>query len=481
MVCLAGRVSHLTPVPSDPDALRAWLAEPGRVDTGALSDVFSNPEIELPPAPEETLALTVDITLRHTEPRVWRRVVVPGDLTLDRVHDVVQAAMGWGDYHLHRFHAGDSESEPYFVTDDDLDEGEEGTREDDARLDQLLRAPGDSIRYVYDFGDGWQHDLRLADLAPLGHDARLRCIGGERECPPEDVGGVDAYGELAAWVRAGRPRDGVPPQFKSLEHAVDWLPLDWHPDSFEVEEADLRLRAAVATTEILARLRPEALGALLRLTQAGSTRASEWLASAAQTSLSSSDLAELTAPYQRLLTVIGGGVELTTAGYLRPAVVRQLVAALDVDPVLAGKTSSEIRVRPLAIFRKVVQQTGLVHSQYKLLMPTVAGIEFRDDPSGLWRHVRSRLPVGRTELKKEIGWFTLLALAGGVGRSEVYGAVHQLCVDAGWADDRGDPIAPDHVNELVWPTLAALLGPRWSARADWPAWTPAAAASALFA
>ena len=66
----------------------------------------------------------------------------PGDLTLPRLHDVIQAAMGWYDSHLHRFRTGNDHRSPYFVTNFDLDEGEDGVLEDDVRLDQLVADEG---------------------------------------------------------------------------------------------------------------------------------------------------------------------------------------------------------------------------------------------------------------------------------------------------------------------------------------------------
>jgi hypothetical protein len=473
-------MSHLSSVPSDPDALRAWLVQQGGVHVDALLSGVGNREVELPAPPDETRALTVDVTLLDAEPRVWRRLVVPGDTTLDRVHEVVQAAMGWTDSHLHRLYAGADRTEPHFVTEQDIEEGESGTPEREARLDQLLRTPGESILYEYDFGDGWEHELRLEGDGPLDEGARPRCIGGAGACPPENVGGIPGYDAVAAWVRSGRGPDDLPEPFESVDDAVAWLPSDWHPDAFDVEDTDLRVQAAAATGRLLEKLRPEALEAVSRLSPAGMVRVSEWLATAARASLSPADLDELTSPYRILLAAIDGGVQLTAAGYLPADLVRELCPALGVHPVLAGKANRESNARPLLMFRKAVQHTGLLHTSGGILTPTVAGIRYGDDPHGLWAHVAARLPAGKSELKVDAGWFSLLALAGGVDRRELYDVVHQLCVDAGWEDKDGRPVAYHVVNELVWPTQAALLGARWNALDDWPSWVPAAAASVIF-
>ena len=172
---------------------------------------YDRPQPRRMPTAEPTRPTTTASTI--TEPRIWRRLELPGDLTLDAVHTLLQAAMGWSDSHLHRFSpgAGNAYESPYFVTEFDEEEGEEGTREDDVRLDQVLRARGDQLTYLYDFGDGWEHRVTLESTVPLTPENRQpRCVAGERACPLEDVGGIWGHHELAAWVRAGAPADALP-------------------------------------------------------------------------------------------------------------------------------------------------------------------------------------------------------------------------------------------------------------------------------
>src|SRR4051812_44668222 len=116
-------MSHLSPVPSDPDGLREWLVQRREADVD-LGFEWHNPPVDLPPAPRETRALTVRVELQKTDQAVWRRLVVPGDTTLDRLHDVLQAAMGWTGSHLHRFFTGTSSKSPFFVMHRDVKDGE---------------------------------------------------------------------------------------------------------------------------------------------------------------------------------------------------------------------------------------------------------------------------------------------------------------------------------------------------------------------
>jgi hypothetical protein len=132
-----------------------------------------------------------------SKPPVWRRLLVPAEMRLDRLHDVIQTAMA----HLHVFStsAGD-----YGIPDPEL-----GFRnERSARLAQFLKQPGDRIQCAYDFGDGWEHDIVLE--ARLGPDQGQRfpiCLAGKGACPPEDCGGPWGYTDLKEALADPRHED----------------------------------------------------------------------------------------------------------------------------------------------------------------------------------------------------------------------------------------------------------------------------------
>ena len=111
-------------LPSDPAAINEWmaglsreeLAERTRVALGgeltgslrgmAALDEATTQEIDLAPPPDEPSLLILTIELRGSKPRIWRRLSLPGDLTLDEVHPLFQAAMGWTNSHLHHVQPG---------------------------------------------------------------------------------------------------------------------------------------------------------------------------------------------------------------------------------------------------------------------------------------------------------------------------------------------------------------------------------------
>jgi hypothetical protein len=167
--------------------------------------------------PEEALELTV--VLHDTHPAVWRRIVVPTSLTLLQLHAVLQTAMGWQDYHLHLFDVGgvlygDVEDFPGEL-------GDEGTF-------TVADAAGvaEQWRYQYDFGDGWDHDIRVGQrLASVG-TGTPHCVGGARACPPEDCGGTPGYEHLLEVLA-----DPADPEHAEL---LEWVGGEFDPDAFDV-------------------------------------------------------------------------------------------------------------------------------------------------------------------------------------------------------------------------------------------------------
>ncbi|BCJ67238.1 plasmid pRiA4b ORF-3 family protein [Polymorphospora rubra] len=142
------------------------------------------------------------VSLSDVSPPVWRRVLVPGGYTLDRLHRVLQHAMGWQDCHLHSFDIG---GQQYGEPDPD---GELTLRDElDVRLDGVA-AKGTRFLYTYDFGDWWEHEIVVEDVFGAEPGERYPvCVDGGRACPPEDVGGAFGYEQfLTAVSDPGHPR-----------------------------------------------------------------------------------------------------------------------------------------------------------------------------------------------------------------------------------------------------------------------------------
>ena len=139
------------------------------------------------------------ITLKWSKPPIWRRVVVRADMTLDRLHHVIQIAMGWTNSHLHQFIAGRGFAVTYYGTPDpeSAGMGSQTLNEKRYTVAQLAPAPKRKFIYEYDFGDGWQHEVVAEKILPSDPAFKhLICLGGANACPPEDCGGIGGYYNL---------------------------------------------------------------------------------------------------------------------------------------------------------------------------------------------------------------------------------------------------------------------------------------------
>ncbi len=469
----------MPPLPSDPADLRKWVASLSREELTALTQQVSggaltshlaefgdsgprNREIHLAPPPDEPSLLTLTIELRGSRPRIWRRLALPGDLTLDAVHTLFQAAMGWTDSHLHRFQpgSGQDDREPYFITDFDEEEGEEGTREDGVRLDQVLRVPGDRLTYEYDFGDGWEHRVTLESMAPLTEDNREPvCLGGARACPPEDVGGIHGHHELAAWLRAGAPADDVPEPFDDADHAHDWLPVDYDPDAFDAAGTTAAMRTWAAGGHVPWHGLPAPLADLVkRLRGEGWPVADAWLAALGPrtaVALDADDVALAARPWQAVLEAVGAGTTLTAAGYLPPVLVERIARATGVTGWWIGKANREDLTYPVAALRQNAQQLGLLRKAKGTLAPTARARAVADRPGQLVGAVLARLPLGKG-FEAEAGWLTLLGLAAGEPDETLHVGVAHTLTDLGWRIAGGSGVGVTQARSGARPTLGVL-------------------------
>jgi hypothetical protein len=171
--------------------------------------------------------LCLKITLRHIKPPIWRRVLMPGRMTLSDLHLAIQATMGWGDDHMHGFDVnGEQYGDPSMM--DDV------VSERRLTLNALIKNGVARFTYTYDFGDDWEHDILIEKAAPA-HTAKVfpACIGGKRNCPPEDCGGAWGYADLLSILA-----DQANPRHEDMR---EWLGEDFDPEAFSVADADASL------------------------------------------------------------------------------------------------------------------------------------------------------------------------------------------------------------------------------------------------
>jgi len=171
------------------------------------------------------------ITLDDVKPVVLRRVEVPFDIRLDRLHLTIQTAMGWTNSHLYEIRGG---GVGWSAPDPDAGWGGDFMDARKARLGDILEDIGTkTLKYLYDFGDGWEHTIKIERLIdPEPGMLYPRLIEAKGHCPPEDVGGPWGYGELLEALadpsheRHGELKEWLADDFNPHVVNIDWLSKD---------------------------------------------------------------------------------------------------------------------------------------------------------------------------------------------------------------------------------------------------------------
>ena len=228
-------------------ALVGGLASP----VGGLAEVILFPGMDLPavtsPAPSKARGAVspvlegvdptsgaqsvfqLKVTLHNTKPPIWRRILVDGSITLAELHEVIQAAFGWWNYHLHEFEIG---RRRYGIPDPNWDFGPSTNDERTTRLDAVADE-GASFHYTYDCGDYWRHKVTVEKVGTVEPGTAVpACIGGRRACPPEDCGGPWGYQDLLESL-SGRPG--------ASDARLDLVGSGFNPATFDPSDFALNL------------------------------------------------------------------------------------------------------------------------------------------------------------------------------------------------------------------------------------------------
>ncbi len=305
------------------------------------------------------------VALCGVEPAVTRVIDVPASATLPELHEMLQAAIGWTDSHLHQFVTPDA---TYGMDIPGADVWPDDERDETgARLADL----GARFEYLYDFGDGWTHDVEV-----LGRGGPAPgCVDGHGACPPEDCGGIGGYAELLDIL--------ADPTHPEHERMRGWVGDRLRP--FDRAATDLRVRQAVGEVPVSVRL---------------------------------------------LLDLVADGVRLTPGGRLPRTIVRSMQERRPRWYPLGRPAAIEDDLPPLAALHELLRQVGLLRLRHGVLAPTRAASDGLD----VVRRLRSAFGPNTfaTEITElTIG---ALAAHGPLGRRQLAARVYEL-LGRGWQRD----------------------------------------------
>ena len=214
----------------DADAL--FFKECGINPNASKSKAAKGAKAKSAPKGKKKYALTIDVALKGSPRKVYRQLVVPSDLTLDSLGVILMLAVGWDGYHLNQFIDGKT----YYTEPSDDCWGVDGDRDASKyTIGSLLRRVKSKVKWEYDFGDSWIHEITLVEKQAVDADeiVKIELIKGTGACPPEDCGGVGGYRHLLNVIKD--------PDNEEYEEMIGWLGGNFDPKSFSIAAARKRV------------------------------------------------------------------------------------------------------------------------------------------------------------------------------------------------------------------------------------------------
>jgi Plasmid pRiA4b ORF-3-like protein len=422
------------------------------------------------PRRPDAVTYRIRADLRGTRPPLWRRLELASDLHLDGVHDIMQAAFGWTDSHLHRFASGTAPYGPdteYYLCPFDAGDGVDGVPEEQVRLDEVLSDAGDVLFYEYDYGDGWEHTIRLEAVLPCAESApQAACTAGRRPGPPEDCGGVGGYELIAAATDPQHPDHAEAlAEYRDIYDDHDTRLADFAVTPFDLDEINDALRLLGLANgpdhaEPPADL-PEPLESLLaRMRTTASRRQLRQLigdAMAEPPVIDAGTAARMVRPYAWLLDRVGpGGITLTAAGYLPPAHVAAAMTELNLGPEWIGAGNRENQTIPVLHLRESAVRMGLLRKHSGRLVITSRGRAAAADPLALWWQIAERMPLRSADRCEAQAGLTYVILVAAQAPGDPNATAARFLDDVGWVSADGRPLTPSMASQAAWDTASVL-------------------------
>ena len=171
--------------------------------------------------------ISLKVSLDRIEPSIWRSLIVPAEYTLNELHHVIQIAMGWTNSHLYKFSIGGLE---YTLPQYDS----ELLTSLDSQKTLLRDVVEYKFKYLYDFGDYWEHTVEVTDRPPDGPLPYAECKDGKYNCPPEDVGGVSGFKSFLSSM--------LDPDHPDREENLTWFDKEYDFTDVDFRSINYRLK-----------------------------------------------------------------------------------------------------------------------------------------------------------------------------------------------------------------------------------------------
>lgn len=194
----------------------------------------------IPFVPEagERYLLQLMVTLKDSDPKIWRRLLVASEMPVEDLHVALQFSFGWDNSHMHHFYKVINRERVYYEPELEAffdsyfdDWGPKQIKYSKLKVADILISPKDKLMYEYDFGDSWLHEIVVEKLLPMEDDfVTPRCLAGELAGPPEDCGGIFGYYDMLNTLKNGKKDD--------KEDLLEWLGEEFDPEEFYLDHVN---------------------------------------------------------------------------------------------------------------------------------------------------------------------------------------------------------------------------------------------------
>ncbi len=180
----------------------------------------------------------IRVKLNNAPVSIWRELLVPSNMSMELLAKLLVESMGWNDIHLHQFRRNGVIFKSTSEMDEDMMFEGFGNRflikdANTVALGHVLQEKGDRMKFEYDFGDSWEHDVWVKGIREYSADEEpcVRLLKGKGACPPEDCGGVWGYADLLRMHCKKR-------KTAEEKERLEWFGIDKYFDSefFDSEE-----------------------------------------------------------------------------------------------------------------------------------------------------------------------------------------------------------------------------------------------------
>ena len=172
-----------------------------------------------------------DVSLQEIQPRIWRRFLLRTTSSFAHLHMAIQESFGWQNCHLWEFRTPGYDGRPIAGLPGDEDYGQPTPDGRHVKLSDYFSGGRvtEWCEYVYDFGDDWVHEVKLARVVSDKQAFKRRLLAGELACPPEDCGGSGGYERMVHVIQTGED-----PWDEPVDEIMAWLD-GWRPDVFDLD------------------------------------------------------------------------------------------------------------------------------------------------------------------------------------------------------------------------------------------------------